>query len=573
MPQLRDAPARRVAVVARVAHRLDQLLDRDVGRRDVGVAEAEVDDVLAGAPGLDLQRVHDPEDVRRQRVDPAELHSHKGSAACLSASGGYQRPSAQPGQNLLAQDPRVVGIRGVDRARSSAIRRRRRRRPRSAAATSSGPPTITWSPAPSRSALAAAAASSSAEHDEATPRHRERRARAAAARRLAACVAEPLEPGAPAVPAVGVRGRDLAHRGIACRRPTPGSRGRAPRRPRRAARRPVRPPCRTRARRSRSPRGSRRRRRRSRRAAVRGRGCAPACRSRCASVADGRSVARATSEPDRDRADVARATAPINANISSAGRRLPARRAGTGGRRRTRRRARAPRPRRPPRATVPTSSRNDGKRDADLAPSRVTPAPAPAPRRRRRRRDRPSAAAHDRDRRAGTPRPRCRPANAARNGSSSTSPSSTRPPDTTMSSGSRMFTSPTSPTRHVPRRTRRRARSRVGSPACAASPTWTPVTASTSPPASASTDGRAPRGRPGPAHARRARSPTRSPPSGPAGRTRTAGPSGSTWKCPISAPKPCAPRSTSPRVTMPPPTPVPSVIEQHLALPRAPRRG
>ena len=66
-PQLRDAAARRVAVVARVAHRLDQLLDRDVGRRDVGVAEAEVDDVLAGAPGLDLQGVDD----RRRRTAAA----------------------------------------------------------------------------------------------------------------------------------------------------------------------------------------------------------------------------------------------------------------------------------------------------------------------------------------------------------------------------------------------------------------------------------------------------------------------------------------------------------------------
>jgi hypothetical protein len=43
-------------VVAGVVGRLGQLLDRDLGRRQVGVAEAEVDDVLAGSPGLDLQR-------------------------------------------------------------------------------------------------------------------------------------------------------------------------------------------------------------------------------------------------------------------------------------------------------------------------------------------------------------------------------------------------------------------------------------------------------------------------------------------------------------------------------------
>ena len=47
---------------------------RRVGRRQVGVAEAEVDHVLAGPPGLHLQPVDDGEDVRRQGVDPAELH-------------------------------------------------------------------------------------------------------------------------------------------------------------------------------------------------------------------------------------------------------------------------------------------------------------------------------------------------------------------------------------------------------------------------------------------------------------------------------------------------------------------
>ena len=45
LAQLRDAPARRVPVVAGVVRRLGELLDRDLGRRDVGVAEAEVDHV------------------------------------------------------------------------------------------------------------------------------------------------------------------------------------------------------------------------------------------------------------------------------------------------------------------------------------------------------------------------------------------------------------------------------------------------------------------------------------------------------------------------------------------------
>ncbi len=48
LAQLGDALARRVPVVARVVHRLGQLLDGHVGRREVGVAEPEVDDVGAG---------------------------------------------------------------------------------------------------------------------------------------------------------------------------------------------------------------------------------------------------------------------------------------------------------------------------------------------------------------------------------------------------------------------------------------------------------------------------------------------------------------------------------------------
>src|SRR5205085_2761476 len=73
LTELGDAPAGRVAVVARVARRLGQLLDRDLGRRDVGVAEAQVDDVFAGPAGGHLQPVDDGEDVGWQRVDPPEL--------------------------------------------------------------------------------------------------------------------------------------------------------------------------------------------------------------------------------------------------------------------------------------------------------------------------------------------------------------------------------------------------------------------------------------------------------------------------------------------------------------------
>ena len=54
-PEIREAAARRVAVVAWEQRRLPQLLDGDLRRRDVGIAEAEVDHVLTGAAQLELE--------------------------------------------------------------------------------------------------------------------------------------------------------------------------------------------------------------------------------------------------------------------------------------------------------------------------------------------------------------------------------------------------------------------------------------------------------------------------------------------------------------------------------------
>ena len=64
-------------MVARVVGRLGELLDGELGRREVGVAEAEVDDVVAGAPQLEREVADDREDVRRQVVDAPELHAAK----------------------------------------------------------------------------------------------------------------------------------------------------------------------------------------------------------------------------------------------------------------------------------------------------------------------------------------------------------------------------------------------------------------------------------------------------------------------------------------------------------------
>ena len=74
-PQLVDAARHRVAVVGRLAHGLDQLLDHVRRARPVGVAHREVDDVLARPAGLELQVADDVEDVRREPLDAWEVHA------------------------------------------------------------------------------------------------------------------------------------------------------------------------------------------------------------------------------------------------------------------------------------------------------------------------------------------------------------------------------------------------------------------------------------------------------------------------------------------------------------------
>src|SRR5690606_20325374 len=77
LPQIGEATRGRVPVVARVAGRLDQLLDHRGRAGYVGVAEAEVDDVGAGPTGRELSVVHQPEDVGRKVLDPAKFHLRK----------------------------------------------------------------------------------------------------------------------------------------------------------------------------------------------------------------------------------------------------------------------------------------------------------------------------------------------------------------------------------------------------------------------------------------------------------------------------------------------------------------
>ena len=53
----------------RILHRLNQFGDDMRGRRAVRIAHAKVDDILPGATGLCLGRVHFGEDVGRQTAD------------------------------------------------------------------------------------------------------------------------------------------------------------------------------------------------------------------------------------------------------------------------------------------------------------------------------------------------------------------------------------------------------------------------------------------------------------------------------------------------------------------------
>ena len=72
--ELGDTTAERVAMVAGISRGLGQLLHGNVGRRQVGVAEPQVDNVLPAAATLHLEPIDDREDVRGQVGDAPELH-------------------------------------------------------------------------------------------------------------------------------------------------------------------------------------------------------------------------------------------------------------------------------------------------------------------------------------------------------------------------------------------------------------------------------------------------------------------------------------------------------------------
>ena len=73
LAQPEDALGHRIAVRVGALHRLDQLVHDMPWRGLIGIAHAEVDDVLAALARRDLQLAGDVEDVRRQPFDPRKL--------------------------------------------------------------------------------------------------------------------------------------------------------------------------------------------------------------------------------------------------------------------------------------------------------------------------------------------------------------------------------------------------------------------------------------------------------------------------------------------------------------------
>ena len=76
LAQARDALGGRIAVGARLGDGLDQLVDDVLGRRHVGIAHAEIDDVGAARARRRLQAVDFREDVGRQPLDAVEFFDH-----------------------------------------------------------------------------------------------------------------------------------------------------------------------------------------------------------------------------------------------------------------------------------------------------------------------------------------------------------------------------------------------------------------------------------------------------------------------------------------------------------------
>jgi hypothetical protein len=102
-----DAARHRVAVGIGALGGFDQLGDDVFRGRLVGVAHAEVDDVLAAGASLGLQIVDDVEDVRRQAFDALEVGVQECVPKELNHGGSGGRSALGPKANGKSDDCRA----------------------------------------------------------------------------------------------------------------------------------------------------------------------------------------------------------------------------------------------------------------------------------------------------------------------------------------------------------------------------------------------------------------------------------------------------------------------------------
>ena len=106
--KVRDALRGRVAVVARVVRSLGELLDGEIGRGEIGVAEAEVDDVVAATAKLERELADDGERRTaagcRRGESPSDfsLVRRRGATRACDASA----PRRAPARELRCQPQR-----------------------------------------------------------------------------------------------------------------------------------------------------------------------------------------------------------------------------------------------------------------------------------------------------------------------------------------------------------------------------------------------------------------------------------------------------------------------------------
>jgi hypothetical protein len=96
-------------VVPRILGGLDELGDDVLRRRHVGVAHAEVDDVLAAGSRLRLQVVDDREDVGGQTLDPIEVVHRSVSSPAMIQNG--EAASQRMDDLSMSYAPLAPGIR------------------------------------------------------------------------------------------------------------------------------------------------------------------------------------------------------------------------------------------------------------------------------------------------------------------------------------------------------------------------------------------------------------------------------------------------------------------------------